>query len=123
MPGKNDNTSENLGPYEDEKSILEEQDIKRENRDSSKKNSDTRNCITDKLSRHTLQDRIFASDLSSFLNDVRFHEQEFPVDKSVLEIKYHHLSSQNNNLFYLFNNQLDYTLINYIGKSETIKDN
>lgn len=74
MPGKNDNTSENLGPYEDEKSTLEEQDIKRENRDSFKKNSDTRNCITDKLSRHTLQNRLFASNLSLFLHDIRFYE-------------------------------------------------
>lgn len=51
-----------------------------------------------------------------------FSKSEFPVSILVLDIRYKHPESQNNNLLYLFNNQLDYALVNYIAKSETTKN-
>ncbi len=38
-------------------------------------------------------------------------------------IKYYYSSSQNNNFFHPFNNQLEYALVTYFAKSETMKDN
>lgn len=38
-------------------------------------------------------------------------------------MKYNYLRSQNNNLFYLFYDQLDYKLAYYFIKSEIIKNN
>ena len=63
------------------------------------------------------------SESSSFLREIRFSEQEFPTGKPVSDIQYHHPSSQNNNLFHLFNDQLDYVLTTYFAKFEIIKGN
>lgn len=41
----------------------------------------------------------------------------------VLDTLYKYLRSQNNKLFYLFNDQLDYILAYYFTKSETTKRN
>lgn len=38
-------------------------------------------------------------------------------------MKYHHLDFKNNNLFYPFNNQLDYIFANYFLEFKTTKDN
>lgn len=69
------------------------------------------------------QDGFFASELSLSLRKVRFNKQKFPISKLILDIKYHHLDFQNNNLFYLFNDQLDYILANYFTESEITKNN
>ena len=52
-----------------------------------------------------------------------FNKSEFPADTPVLDTRYEHPRSQNNNLFYPFNGQLDYTLAHYFADSETIKCN
>ena len=87
------------------------------------KDLDIGTCAKDGLSRCTLQDRLFANKLSLFLRKIRFNEQEFLSDKSVSDVKYHHFSSQKDNLFYPFNNLLDYALANYFADSETTKAN
>lgn len=104
MSEKDDNASKNFGFYKNEKSILKEQNIEGDHEDLVDKSFDTRNCAKDSLSRHTPQNRLYASKLSSFSRKVRFNEQEFPNCKLVSDIKYHNSRSQNNNLFYSFNN-------------------
>ena len=42
------------------------------------------------------------------------------VSTPVLDIRYKHFKSQNNNLFNLFNDKFYYALANYFVKSETI---
>ena len=101
--GKDDNASENFGSHEDEKSILEEQDIERDNINLVNKSSDIGTCVRNGLFRCTPQDRLLISKSSSSLREARFNEQEFPADKPILDIKYYHPSSQNDNLFHLFN--------------------
>lgn len=58
------------------------------------------------------QDGLFACQLSSSLREIRFSEQKFPVNKPVLDIKYHHPDFQNNNVFYPLDNSLHYALAN-----------
>ena len=87
------------------------------------KSWDTGNYARDRLLERNPQDGLFTSELSSSSRDIKFSEQEFPAIKAISNIKYHHLSFQNNNFFYLFNNQLDFTLVNYFAQSETIKGN
>lgn len=53
MLEKNNNASDNFKLYEDEESITKEQDIERDYKDLVSKNSDTRSCVRDNLSRHT----------------------------------------------------------------------
>lgn len=74
------------------------------------------------LYRSTLSKKFFANELSLFLKEVRFKRQEFFADKLILNIKYHYSDSQNNNLFYSFNNQLNYAPANYFAESK-IKNN
>ena len=71
---KDHNALKNFGLYEDEKSTLKEQDIKGDYINLVSKSSDTRSCIKDGLSRHISQDGLLASELSSFLREVRFSE-------------------------------------------------
>ena len=85
------------------------------------KSSDTRSCTRDGLSGRTSQDKFYASELSSSLRKITFSEHEFSASKLVSDIKYHHLSSQNNNVFHPFNDQLDYSLGNYYEESKTTK--
>ena len=75
------------------------------------------------LSRCISQDKLLKSELSSFLREVRFSEQEFPVSTLVSDIKYDYLGSQNNNPFYPFNDQLNYTLAHYFVEFKTTKGN
>ncbi len=123
IPGEDENTSENFGLYEDEESILEEQDIERDHRNLVGESSDTGSSVKDGLSRRIPQDGLLTSELSSSLREVRFSEQEFPADIPISDIKYHHPGSQNNNPFYLFNDQFDYILATYFTESETTKGN
>lgn len=83
----------------------------------------TRIHAKNSLSRCIFQDRLFANKLLLFLRKFKFSKQKFPTSKLVSDIKYHYPSSQNNNRFYLFNNQLDYVLANYFVESKTIKSN
>lgn len=52
-----------------------------------------------------------------------FNKLKFPVGTPVLDIKYKYLGSQNNNLFYFFNGQLEYILAYYFANLETTKHN
>ena len=52
-----------------------------------------------------------------------FNESKFPASTSVLNTRYKHLESQNNNPFYPFNDQVDYALAYYFADSRTTKRN
>ena len=54
---------------------------------------------------------------------VTFNKSEFSIGTLVLNIRYEHSESQNSNLFYPFNDQLDYALADYFAESETTKCN
>ena len=120
MLGEDDNASDNFALYEDEKSISEAQDIERDHRDSISKSSDSRSHAK---ARRILQDGLLGSELSSSLKEVRFSEQEFPTCKPISNIIYNHLESEIDNLFYLFNNQLDYIQAHYFAKLEIMIGN
>ena len=109
-----------LGSYKDKKSIPEVQNIKRDHRDLVGKSSGIRSCVR---VRHIPQARLLRSKLSSSLREVRFSEQEFLTSTLVSNIIYNYLGLQNNNLFYLFYNQLDYALAHYFAESEITKNN
>ena len=121
--GEDENASKNVGPHEDEESILEEQDIEEDHRNLGGKSSDTRSCARDGLSGRTPQAGLLGSELSSSLREVRFSDQEFAAGTSVSNIKYNHPGFQNNNFFYPFYDQLDYRLAKYFAESETTKSN
>ena len=121
--GKNDNASENFGPHEYEKSTLEEKDFGKDYTNLVGKNSDTRSRLKDGLSRPIPKDDLLASESILSLKEFKFSEIEFSIGKPVLDIQYHHLGSQNNNLFHQFNNYLDYILAIYFLKFETRKSN
>ena len=74
MPGKDNYASEIFGPHEDEKSILEEQEIERDHRNLVGKSSDTRSDARDGLLRHAPQAELLTSESSSFLREIRFSE-------------------------------------------------
>lgn len=52
-----------------------------------------------------------------------FIESKFLASILVLDTRYKYFRSQNNNSFYLFNNQVVYTLVHYFANSETTKNN
>ncbi len=112
-----------MGPHEDEKSTLAEQDIKRDHRNLVGESSDTRSHARDGLSGRTPQAGLLGSESSSSLREVRFSDQEFAAGIPVSNIKYNHLGFQNNNLFHSFHDQLDYGLAKYFAESETTKNN
>lgn len=93
ISGKNENISENFGFYKNEKSLLEEQDIEKDHRNLIGKRLDIENYAFNSLSEYISQDKLFASELLLFLRDVRFSKQEFFIDISVSDIKYHHPAS------------------------------
>ena len=123
MPGEDDDASENFGSHEDEKSTLKKQEMERDQRDFVGKSSNIGSYTRDGVSRHTLQAGLLANELSSSLREVKFSEQEFSAGKLVSDIKYYHSGSQKNNLFYSFNDQLDYALAHYFEGFETTKSN
>lgn len=61
--------------------------------------------------------------MSSIFREVIFGKSEFSANTPVLDTQYKYLGSQNNNLFYLFNDQLNYALTYYFAESETTKSN
>lgn len=93
MLEEDNDTSENFRPYKDKKSILEEQNIEKDHKDLKGKILNTKNHVRNVLLRRTLHNKLFASELSSFLKEVKFSEQKFPISKPVSNIKYHHPSS------------------------------
>lgn len=120
--GKNDNASKNFGPHKNKKSILKEQEIKRDYRNLKGKSLDTKSCTRDGLLGHTFQARFLASESLSSLKEIRFDKPEFSAIKFILNIKYHQPRSLDNNLFYLFNNQLDDALANFFAKFKIRKN-
>ena len=101
MLEEDNNVADNFKSYEDEKSISKVQNIEKDHRDLVGKSSDTGNCTR---AEHTLQDGLLESESLSSLREVRFSKQEFSTTIPVSNIKYIHLRSQNDNLFYLFHN-------------------
>lgn len=75
------------------------------------------------LLKFTPQDGLLVSELSLFIKKIRLSKQKFPAGTFISYIKYDHLKSQNDNLFDLFNDQLDYVLAHCFIESEIIKDN
>ena len=63
------------------------------------------------------------SKLSSTFREITFNKSEFSAGTLVLDTRYKHPRSQNNNLFYLFNGQLDYALAYYFVDLEITKHN
>lgn len=110
--------------YEEEKYLLgnKRQEIKENQRDLINQNFDNK-IVRDIPPGLTSQDKLFVSELSLSLREVRFGGQEFSIGKLVSNIKYYHLRYQNNNLFHLFNDQLDYVLAKYFVDFETTKGN
>ena len=117
---EDNNRSDNFRSYENEKCTPKVQDIEKDHRDLVDKSSDTGSHV--RVERIP-QDELLGNGSSSSLRDVRFGEQEFPAGTLVSNIKYDHLGLQNDNLFYLFYNQLDYVLAHYFTESETTKGN
>lgn len=68
-----------------------------------RKSLDTGNFARDGLSGWNLQDGFFASELLLFLREVKCSKREFPADKPISDIKYYYLASENDILFYSFN--------------------
>ena len=87
MPKKDDNSSDNFGLYEDEKSTPEAQDIERDHKDLVGESSDTGSHTR---AGHAPYNELFGNELSSLLREVKFSEQEFPAGTSVSNIKYDH---------------------------------
>lgn len=54
---------------------------------------------------------------------MRVNEYKFPTGIHILDTKYNYPGTKNNNLFYYFNEQLDYVLAHYFIESESIKHN
>lgn len=108
MAGIDDNLSDNLGSYKDEKPAIERLDIEKDDKNYISKSSDTESCTRDIFSEHTLQDWLFRRELLASLREIKFSDQEFIAGISISNIKYNDLESQNHNLFHHFFHQLDY---------------
>lgn len=61
--------------------------------------------------------------MSRNFRQVTFNRSEFSFDILVLNIRYVYFRSQSSNLFYLFDNKLDFVLAYYFVKSEITKYN
>lgn len=103
IPQKDDNISENFGRHEDDKSTLEEQNIKGDYRIMVGKSSHMRSRVKNGLLECTPLNGLLASESSAFLREIKFSEQEFFTDKLLSDIKYFYPGSQKDNPFYLFN--------------------
>ena len=90
MLEEDDNASDNFGPYEDEESLPEAQDIKEDYRNLVGKSSDTGSCIR---AGHTPQDGLLGNESLLSLRELRFSEQEFSAGIPVSNLKYDHLES------------------------------
>lgn len=90
-----------------------------DNENSKPTNIDNQNLIT---SNYITQNGLL-NILSQSFRNVTFKKSEFLVGISILDTKYIHPRSQSSNLFYLFNDQLYYTLACYFAETETTKRN
>lgn len=88
---EDDNISSNLGPYEDEKSILKEQDIEEDHRYLVSKSPDIRSYIRNCLSGRTSEVGLLRSKSSLSLREIRLNNQEFIAGTPVSNMKYNHL--------------------------------
>lgn len=66
---------------------------------------------------------LLASEFLSALREKWFNSHEFPAGTFISDKKYKHPESKHKNIFYPFNNQLDYALAHYFTKSKTTKGN
>ena len=118
MPEEDNNALDNFRPYEDERYMLEVQDIERDHKNLVGKSSDTESCAR---VGYILPDGLLENESSLSLKKISFNKLEFPAGTPISNIKYDHPGLQNNILFYPFYNQLDYSLAHYFAKSETTK--
>ena len=92
--------------YDNEKEYAlgkKRQDIKEDQRNLVGKSWDNKS-VRNMLPKRPPQDGLHASELLSSLKEVWFSEQKFLAGTPVSNIKYNYLGSQNNNIFYPFNN-------------------
>lgn len=92
--------------------VIRRADINNNNKDISPGDINKQGLETSNL---ILQNGLLSESFPMF-REVIFSEFEFPISISVLKTRYKHLRSQNNNMFYLFSNQLDYTLVYYFAE-------
>ena len=78
---------------------------------------------TDLPTKRTPRDGLLTSEFLSLLRKKWFTGKEFPAGILVSDIKYNYLGLKHQNSFYLFNDQLDYTLAHYFAESKTTKGN
>lgn len=97
MLEKNYNTSEYFGFHENKKYTRNQQDIERDHKDLVNKSLELGSRASNSLLKRTLQDLLFAYELSLSLRKVRFNKPEFPAGKPILDIKYYHPGFHNNN--------------------------
>ena len=95
-------------------------DIEGDHKNLGGKSSNIGSRTKNGLSEHTPQDVLFGSELSLFLREFRFGNQEFAAGTFVSNIKYNHSRFHNNNSFYLFYDQLNYGLAKYFAESKSI---
>lgn len=67
--------------------------------------------------------RLFANEFSSAQRKKWFSSHKFLIKIKISDIKYRHLGSKHTSSFYLFNDQLNYTMAYYFARLETIKGN
>ena len=123
ISGQDENTSANIGPYEDEKLTLEEQDIEEDHKNLGGKSSNIRSRIKEGLSRLIPQTGLFGSESLLSLREIWFSNQKFAAGIPISNIKYNNPGFQNNKPFYLFHDQLNYRLAKYFAKSKSIENN
>lgn len=70
----------------------------------------------------TLQNRLLSKSSSTF-KEVIFSKSQFSAGTLILNTRYKHPGNQNNNLFYPFNDQVNYALAHYFPDSKTTKQN
>lgn len=74
IPRQNSNVWKNFMSYEDEKSILKEQNIEKNHKNLVEKSLDIRSYIKDSLSGFIPQNKFLASEMSSSLRKVRLNK-------------------------------------------------
>ena len=72
MSKEDDNRSDNLVLYKDEKSTNKVEDIEEDHKNMVGKGSNTERCIKDSFSGYIFENRMLRSELSLSLKDVRF---------------------------------------------------
>lgn len=124
MLAKDNNTLDYFIYHKKKKFLLgnKKQNIEEDQKDLISKSLDNES-IKNMLPRYISQDGLLVNELLSSLKKIRFSKQEFSISTPVSDIKYDHAGSQNNDNFYLFNDQLDYLLAHYFVKSESTKGN